>query len=83
MIKEKNTSQKNSGQTLRTISAEELRHFGVDHIGYVRRIKNDIPGEPDRYQLFAADGRKIGRAHTQKDMKFIISQADINTVTVH
>lgn len=83
MIKDNDTSTKSVNATLKTISEEELKHFGVDHIGYIKRVKNDTPERPAQYQLFAADGRKIGRTRTRQDINILISESEINTVTVH
>lgn len=83
MIKDNDTSTKSVNATLKTISEEELKHFGVDHIGYVKRVKNDTPGRPAQYQLFAADGKKIGQTHNKNDIHILISESEINTVTVH
>ncbi len=83
MIKDNETSTKNTKTMLRTISEEELKHFGLDHIGYIRRVHNKTPGEPARYQLFAADGKKIGSAHSRNDILALVSEKEINTVTVH
>lgn len=66
--------------TLRNLSANDLKNFGIKQIAYIRTVNND---NNISYSIHSADGEKISVMDTLDQAIIATRQNDLEPVAVH
>ncbi len=67
-------------KTLKALSSQDFKNFGLHQIAYIKAIKNETK---QGYAIYNADGEKLSVTDTIEKAAVIARQNDLEPVIVH
>ncbi len=76
-------ADKEKRDILTSLSTSDFKGLGVDHVAYVREVRDPNKDGKTRFDIYGADGEKLASVDNHDSAVATVHINDMETVTLH